>query len=36
MVNWNDTKSINVRMNDFLTGLNFQDRIISSVPEQID
>lgn len=36
VVNGDKAKGINVRMNDFLSGLGLEDRIFSAPPEQID
>ena len=36
VVNGDKAKGINVRMNDFLTALGLEDRIFSSMPEQLD
>ncbi len=36
VVNGDKAKGINVRMNDFLTALGLEDRLFSSMPEQLD
>ncbi len=36
VVNGDKAKGINVRMNDFLTSLGLEERIFSSMPEQLD
>ena len=36
VVNGDKAKGINIRMNDFLTTIGLEDRLISSVPENVD